>query len=146
MHFLDIIRQLERNYIWRCLMFLHWQKLLLQPPATHLKVFFSWSVNYANLFCNSFITFWICQDNKHCLYWKAVSSDIYRKIYFNSLLFLSYICWSVNCMNWVSKFKKKFLTYRETEARFIFEGFNVGLYGKLFLTLRYFFLLFLSGL
>ena len=44
--------------------------------------------------------------------------------------FFSYICWSVNCMSWVSKFNNFFLTCRETEARFIFEGFNIVLYGK----------------
>ena len=44
--------------------------------------------------------------------------------------FFSYICWSVNCMSWVSKFNNFFLTCTETEARFIFEGFNIVLYGK----------------
>ena len=44
--------------------------------------------------------------------------------------FFSYICWSVNCMSWVSKFKNCFLTCTDTEARFIFEGFNIVLYGK----------------
>ena len=44
--------------------------------------------------------------------------------------FFSYICWSVNCMSWVSKFNNFFLTCTETEARFIFEGFNIALYGK----------------
>ena len=41
--------------------------------------------------------------------------------------FFSYICWSVNCMSWVSKFNNFFLTYTETEARFIFEGFDIAL-------------------
>ena len=44
--------------------------------------------------------------------------------------FFSYICSSVNCMNWVSKFNIFFLTCLETEARFIFEDFNIALYGK----------------
>ena len=44
--------------------------------------------------------------------------------------FFSYICWSVNCMSWVSKFNNFFLICTETEARFIFEGFNIALYGK----------------
>ena len=44
--------------------------------------------------------------------------------------FFSHICWSVNCMSWVSKFNNFFLTCTETEARFIFEGFNIVLYGK----------------
>ena len=44
--------------------------------------------------------------------------------------FFNYICWPVNCMSWVSKFNNFFLTCRETEARFIFESFNIVLYGK----------------
>ena len=43
--------------------------------------------------------------------------------------FFSYTAWSVYCMSWVSKFNN-FLTCRETEGRFIFEGFNIVLYGK----------------
>ena len=62
--------------------------------------------------------------HKHCLYWKVFSTDIYRKIFFNSLLLFSYICWSVNCMSWVSKFHNFFLACLETEARFILEGFK----------------------
>ena len=54
--------------------------------------------------------------------------------------FFSYICWSVNCMSWVSKFNNFFLTCTETEARFIFEGFNIVLYGKFISdSLQYFF-------
>ena len=44
--------------------------------------------------------------------------------------FFSYVCWSVYCMRWISKFNNFFLTCTETEARFIFEGFNIVLYGK----------------
>ena len=44
--------------------------------------------------------------------------------------FFSCICWSVNCMSWVSKFNNSFLTCTETEAKFMFEGFNIVLYGK----------------
>ena len=44
--------------------------------------------------------------------------------------FFSYICWPANCMSLVSKFHSFFLTCRETETRFIFEGFNIALYGK----------------
>ena len=42
----------------------------------------------------------------------------------------SYICWSVNCMSWISKFNNLFLTFTETKARFIFEGFNIVHYRK----------------
>ena len=44
--------------------------------------------------------------------------------------FCSYICWSVNSMSCVSKFNNFFLIYTETEAKFIFEGFTIVLYGK----------------
>ena len=44
--------------------------------------------------------------------------------------FFSYICSSVNCMSLVSKLNNFFLTCTETDARFIFEGFNIVLYGK----------------
>ena len=56
--------------------------------------------------------------------------------------FFSYICWSVNCMSWVSKFNNFFLTCTETEARFIFEGFNIVLYGKFIYDSRILFLFF----
>ena len=47
-----------------------------------------------------------------------------------SCCFFSYMCWSVNCMSWVSKFNNFFLTCTETEARFIFKDFNIVLYGN----------------
>ena len=60
-----------------------------------------------------------------------VLTDIYRNIFFNSLLlFFSYICWSVNYMSWISKLHNFFLTCLETEARFIFEGFKYCLLQK----------------
>ena len=99
-------------------------------------IFLVWSVNYANL-VYKLTHFGNVKMHKHCLYWKVFSSDIYRKIYFNSSFF-SYICWSVNCLSWVSKFNNFFLTCTDTEARFIFEGFNIVLYGK-FLIPRYIF-------
>ena len=82
-----------------------------------------WSVNYSLHFEHNKI-------HKHCLYWKVFSTDIYRKIFSTVCCFFSYICWSVNCMSWVSKFNNFFLTCTETEARFIFEGFNIVLYGR----------------
>ena len=76
-----------------------------------------WSINYS-------LRFGSVKIHKHCLYWKLFITDIYSKIFFSSLLFFSYICWSVNCMSWMSKFHNFFLTCTETEARFIFEGFK----------------------
>ena len=40
------------------------------------------------------------------------------------------LCQSVNCMSWVSKFNNFFPTCMETEARFIFDGFNINRYRK----------------
>ena len=71
---------------------------------------------------------------------------IYRKTFFNSLLLFSYVCWSVNCMSWISKFNNFFLKCTETEARFIFEGFKHCPLWKVYFQYFYTFLVFLSGL
>ena len=92
-------------------------------------IFLVWSVNYTNL-VYKLLHFENVKIRKHCLYWKVFSTDIYIKIYLNSLLLFNYICRWVNCMSLFSKFNYFFLTCTETEARFIFEGFNIGLYGK----------------
>ena len=89
--------------------------------------FFFWSVNYSNLVYKVCITFWKCQDTQTLFMLQVL---IYRKTYFKSLLLFSYICWSVNCMSWISKFNNLFLTFTETKARFIFEGFNIVHYRK----------------
>ena len=60
--------------------------------------------------------------------------------------FFSFYIWSVNCMTWVSKFNYFFLTCTEMETRFIFDGFNIVLYGKCISGSLILFLLFLSGL
>ena len=56
--------------------------------------------------------------------------------------FFSYICWSVNFISWVSKFNNFFLTCTETDARFIFEGFNIVFMENSSLTHWYFFCIF----
>ena len=92
MHFSDIIGNQGSNDIWRYFWFLHWQNLPLQPLTTPL-MFFSWSVNYANLVYKLFIMFWECQDTQilFTLVYIGIntffSTEIYRKIIFNSLLF-----------------------------------------------------------
>ena len=59
----------------------------------------------------------------------------------------NYICWSVNCVIWVSKSYKFFLTCSETEARFIFEGLLVIWFMKSSMpTFQYFCWLSPSGL
>ena len=107
--------------------------------------FFFWLVNCSNLVYKLFITFWKCEDI-HCLCWKVFSTDICRKIFFNSCYFFSYICWSVNYMGWVSKFKNVLMTCTETEARFIFEGFQYFPLWKVRFQLSNTFFAFLSGL
>ena len=98
----------------------------MQPLAT--LEFFSFGLQIIQI-CK-LLHFENVKIHKHWWYWKVFSTDIYRKIYFNSLLLFSYICWSVNCMSWVSKFNNFFLTCTETEAEFILEGFNIVLYAK----------------
>ena len=49
----------------------------------------------------------------------------YIEIFFSTVCcFCSYICWSVNCMSWASKFYNFFLNCSEIEARFTFEVFK----------------------
>ena len=67
-------------------------------------IFFFWTVNYANLVL------------KMSRYTNIVSIGRYLVLtYIERFIstvccFFSYICWSVNCMSWVSKFNNFFLT------------------------------------
>ena len=56
--------------------------------------------------------------------------------------FFSYTFWSVNCMSWVSKLNSFFLKCMKTEAKLIFDGFNIVLYGKFISNSLIIFLLF----
>ena len=124
MHFSDIIGKLGSNHIWRYFWFLHWQKFHLQPLATLLNFFL--------LVCK------LCKSH-YILKFSRYTNIVYIGMYlvltyierFISTVccFFSYTAWSVYCMSWVSKFNN-FLTCRETDGRFIFEGFNIVLYGK----------------
>ena len=100
-------------------------------------IFLIWSVNYANL-VYELLHFENVKIHKHCLYWKVFSTYI-EKFISTVCCFFSYICWSANYMSWVSKFNIFFLACTETEARFIFEGFNIVLYRKFISDSRYFF-------
>ena len=80
--------------------------------------------------------------HKHCLYWKVFSTDIYRKIYFNSLLLFSYICWSVNCMSWVRKFNNFILHVWKLMQDLYLRALILSFMESLFLTLQYFFCFF----
>ena len=59
------------------------------------------SINYS-------LHFESVEIHKHCLYWKAFNTNIYKKIFSTFWCFFSYICWSVNCICWVSKFNNFF--------------------------------------
>ena len=118
-----------------------WQKIHLQLLTTLLNFFF-WSVNYANLVYNLFINFENVKIHKHCLYWKVFNSNIYRKIYFNSLLVFSYICWSVNCMSWVSKLNNFFWYAGKLRLDLYLRALILPFMESSFLTLQYFFCFF----
>ena len=137
------IGKLWSNHIWRHFWFLHWQKLHLQPLATleffssGLEIMQIWSIKYYILKMSR---------NTNIVYIGKYLALTYIERFISTICcFFSYICWSVNCMSWVSKFSNFFLTCREIEARFIFEGFNFVLYGK-FISDSLILFSFLSGL
>ena len=125
------IGKLWSNHIWRHFWFLHWQKLYLQPLAT-LEFFSSgllimqiWSINY---------------------YILTRYTNIGRYLALTYIeRFISTI-WCFLAIFLVSKFSNFFLPCAETEARFIFQGFNIVLYGKFISDSPILFLFFLSGL
>ena len=98
-----------------------------------------WSVNYANLAINYSLHFENVKIHKHCLYWKVFSTDIYRKIYFNSLML---ICWSINCISWVSKFKNFFRHAQKLRQDLYVRDLILPFMENSFLALRYFFCFF----
>ena len=130
MHFSDIKGNLGSNHIWWYSWFSSWQKLHLQPLATPLNFFL--------LVCKLFISglYIVYYILKVPIYTNIVYIGRYIilkyiEIFFSTICcFFSYNCWSVKCMSWVNKFNNFFLTCTETEARFIFEDFNIVLYGK----------------
>ena len=75
-HFADILGKLGRNHIWRYIWFLHWHYSLHFGSVKIHKYFFVGT--YLLLTFERFLST-VC-------------------------FFFSYICWSVNCMSWVSKF------------------------------------------
>ena len=111
-----------------------------------LLIFFFWSGDYANLIFNLFITIWKCKDTPTLLIVYIGKYLVLR--YITKILILticsliSYICWSVICMSWVSKLCNFFLTCSEAKARFIFEGFMTSS----FTTFQYFFRFFFWSL
>ena len=128
---------------------MHFSDTIGKKGSNHFEVIFGLYID-RNFICNHWLLFWIfffsfflkiwsiiyslyfenVKIHKYCLYWKVFSTDIYRKIFSTVCCFFSYICWSVNCMSWVSKFNNFFLICTETEAKFIFEGLYIVLYGN----------------
>ena len=142
MHFWDIIGELGSNHIWRYFWFLHQQKLHLQPLATLLNIFLLVCKLYKyGLWFIHYILKMSRYTNIVYIVRYLVLTYIERFIS-TVCCFFSYICLSVDYMSWVSKFNNFFLTYRETEARFIFEGFNIVLYRKFISDFLILFLLF----
>ena len=81
-----------------------------------------WSINYY---------IWKMSRYTNIVYIGRYLVLTYIEIFISTVCcFFSHICWSVNCMSWVSKFNNFFLTCTETEARFIFKDFNIVLYEK----------------
>ena len=123
MHFFRHNRKMGGNHIWRYFLFLHWQKLHLQTLPTLLNcfllVFKLWK---SGLYFFHYILKMSRYTN--IVYIGRYLALTYIERFISTICcFFSYICWSVNCMSWVSKFKKFFLTCTESEARFIFEDF-----------------------
>ena len=86
------------------------------------------------------------QDTQNIVYIERYLLLTYIERFISTVsCFFSYICWSVNCMNWVSKFNNFYLTWRETEVDLYLRALMLSFMESSFLTLRYFFLLFLSG-
>ena len=126
-----IIGKLGSNHIWRYFWFLHWQKLHLQLLATLLNFFF-------------FMVCKLCKSGVQIIHYILKMLRYTNIVYIGRYLVLtyieifistvccsfSYICWPVNCMSWVSKFNNFFLICTETEAKFIFEGLYIVLYGN----------------
>ena len=96
-------RKTGSNHIWRYFSFLHWQKLHLQPLATLLNFFFL-----------------VCKSGLQIIHYILRMSWYTNIVYIGSYLVLTYI----------ERFISTVSTWTETEARFIFEGFNNILYGK----------------
>ena len=137
------IGKLGSNHIWRSFWFLHWQKLHYQPLATLLNVFLLvCKLSKSGLHIINLLHFENVKIDKHCLYLKVFNTAYIERFTSKVWCFFSYICMLVNCMSWVSKFSNFFLTCWETEARFIFEGFNIVPYGKFISDFAVLFLLF----
>ena len=121
-------------------------EISLATTGYSFEFFFFWSVNYVNLVYKIFITFWKCQDTQTLFILEGIYYWHIERFFSTVCCFFGYICCSVNCMSWVSKFNNFFLTCMETQAIFIFEGFKCCPLWKVHVQYFYTFLAFLSGL
>ena len=112
MHFSDITGKLGSNHIWRYF-------------GLELINYILEMSRYTNI-----------------VYWKVFSTNIYRKIYFKSLLVFRYICWLVNCMSWVSKLNNFFWYAGKLRLDLYLRALILPFMESSFLTLQYFFCFF----
>ena len=90
--------------------------------SSYAWIFLIWSINYYILKISRYT---------NIVYIGRYLALTYIERFISTICcFFSYICWSVNWMSWISKFKNFFLACTETEARFIFEDFNIVLCWK----------------
>ena len=82
--------------------------------------------------CLSFIHYIVkmSRSTNNVYIWRYLILTYIERFISTVCCFVSYISWSANCMSWVCKFNNFFLTCWKTGERFIFEGFNIVLYGK----------------
>ena len=92
---------------------------------------FFWSVSCTNLVFKLFIIFLKCQDNKHSLYWSVLVLADIEKLFSTICYFLSYFCWSVNCISRVSKFHNfSWHAFKPRQGLYL-RTFSIAIYGKL---------------
>ena len=102
--------------------------------------FFFWSINYS-------LHFGSVKIHKHCLYWKVFifgKHCLYwtyiERLFSTACCFFNYICWSVNCISWVSKFHNAFSDVLWTWNKiYIWELEVLSFMESLFPTFRYFY-------
>ena len=131
MHFWGMIGNLGINHIWRYFWFLHWQKLPLQPLASllifHLLVY---KLYKSGLQIIHYILEVLRYTNIVYIGRYLVLTYIVR--FFSTVCyFFGYICWSVNCMSWVSKFHNFFWYAQKLRQDLHLMALINALYGKL---------------
>ena len=91
---------------------------------SYIITYFFWFASFINLIYKLNIAFRTCQNKQllftlECIYCWHIWKNL-----FQLFAFCNYFCWSVICMNLVSKFHNLFPTYPQTDVMFIFDGFQ----------------------